>query len=179
MVDGQMATKIRIKRASAANFSATCPSKHSPIPFNAPCCVHPLFLGAEQAYSMILASSPSKKVNISFSDPALGQPLSNGPGGNFIRRGNVGAVQGGRSPGRIRGMSISTRGSPLTTPASAPASNRQHLVVNHRSDSPLTSPTQQRVRSLSSASSLSRGRTAPLRAVCHYKRAASLGAVSK
>lgn len=179
VIDGPM-TKTHTKKHLHPAFSAAC-RLPKPRPSSPPAVVASATFGRviKQAYSMILASSPSKKVNISFSDPAFREPLANLPGGNFIRRGSGGAVRGGKSPGNIKGMSISTRGPRLITPASAPASNQQHPGGNHRSDPPSTSPTQHRVRSLSSASSLSRGRTAPLRAVCQYRRAASLGAVSK
>eukprot|EP00903_Cladosiphon_okamuranus_P013015 g12144.t1 len=40
----------------------------------------------KQAYAMVLASSPSKKVNISFSDSSLRGPISRGTGGSLSRR---------------------------------------------------------------------------------------------
>lgn len=117
-----------------------------------------------QAYSMVLASSPSRKVNISFTDPALRAPA---PGSSYARRNS-------HTPQLM-----------MLTPSSSRKNEQQRQGGSQERSRPrLTSPTQKRVRSLSSASSLSRGRTAPLRAVCLYnrdrdRRVASTGRLSR
>lgn len=124
-----------------------------------------------QAYSMVLSASPARKVNISFSDPSLRDPnRSSHSRLHFAGRG------GG---GQRRRFSVSSPKPPLMVTPSSSTNSEQRQEDGQKSRPPFTSPTQQRVRSLSSASSLGRGRTAPLRAVCLYTRAASMGAICK
>ena len=131
-----------------------------------------------QAYSMLLASSPSKKVNISFSDSSLRDPISGRGTGvslSLSRRGSGGAREEGGGGGVNK--FIAQRPPPAITLSPSDAVLQHGGGSSQQGRPSLTSPTQKRVRSLSSASSLTRGRTAPLRAVCQYKRAASTGAV--
>lgn len=125
-----------------------------------------------QAYAMILASSPSKKVNISFSDSSQRDPISRGTGGSLSRRGGGGGGRARKNSGQRP---------PLAVTLSSGNVLQQHGSSDSQQCRPssLASPTQRRVKSLSSASSLSRGGAAPLRAMCQYRRAASTGAVCR